>query len=346
MVFHAMASTAAWGADLLATRSKGRQRGVYYVDLGGGFEDLPSGWAFLGYGSRPTLLRDISRIIFKSFHLQIEGMVRPVVEWKEARAAECEVDLLSMCWCRDHEASGAQPFFLVLPPDALAELSHAYGSLFAPELLRVAKEATDVLTLDGSESFDQCALSGLGTPGSQSWLEKVGVATNKARDRQNRERQRASDRTAVAAIRERERLLQIESECADLDGLVRRYRGRIPPDHLMLLVRVNQPPAGPLTNAILLSWMRSKDSLPEIRSTDALYWPSSLRLLVWTLRGQESAVLKALSHSGPAGRAAVDEIARLSGEAKAKLQSFTGVGYSGGAGIAAGILRTWASLVP
>ena len=103
-------------------------------------------------------------------------------------------------------------------------------------------------------------------------------------------------------------------------------------------------PAGPLTNAVILSWFSQREGVPRADFSDNRHWPPSLRLLYWVFSGQQSAVWSSLEAAGQLGSAAADAIKELVDRARNEGPARGGGGT--GAAISAGVHRAWLSLLP
>jgi len=322
VVLYAMASTMMWGADLIAARWRGSRCGVYYV--ADRSEDLPEGWAFLGPAHEKTLLRDMARLIFEARDWRITGLIHAVVRSKTLPVNDADVDLLSICWCCDHEADGSQPLLLTLPPQAVDLVVQRYGSLFSPDLTSFAEKTADAFGLYDPEPFETSPLAQFGSPESTEWFSVV----EEEADRALQERRHAED------LRQQKQL----------EDLVARYGSKLPVTHLAHLSKFPQPPAGPLTNAIILSWASAEGSLPRVDHQD--HRPPSLRLLHWVFAGQQAAVWDSLERAGPMGCAAARRIRQEIATAAEELARRRGAGGGLAAAIWVGIRRGWLSLLP
>jgi hypothetical protein len=80
------------------------------------------------------------------------------------------------------------------------------------------------------------------------------------------------------------------SECAHLEKLVSKYGSKLPATYLAHLPKFPQPPAGPLTNAIILSWVSAEGHWPHVDYKGHRHWPTGLRLLHWVFSGQQAVV--------------------------------------------------------
>jgi hypothetical protein len=333
-----------WGADLIAARWRGSRCGVYYVDLAGPSEDLPKGWAFLGPAREKTLLRDMARLIFDARDWRITGLIHAVVRSKTLLVNDTDVDLLSICWCCDHEADGSQPFLLTLPPEAIDLVVQRYGSLFSPDLRSLAIKTADAFGLYDPEPFENSSLAQFGSPESTEWFSVVEQAADRVlQERRHAENLHQQRMKALAAETERE-IAKIESECAHLEDLVARYGSKLPVAYLARLPKFPQPPAGPVTDAIILSWASAEGSLPHAEHQD--HRPPSLRLLHWVFTGQQAAVWDNLKRAGPMGCAAACRIRQEIETAADELARRRGSGSGLAAAIWVGIRRGWLSLLP
>jgi hypothetical protein len=319
-----MISTMVWGADLVVTRSRGTECNVFYVDLAGPSSILPKGWAFLGRVKRSTVNHDISRILVKEDReCRVDGLIPVVVRTTKLEYLQSEIELLSICWCYDHEASGTEPFLLALPPDALELARQTYGTLLAPEFIKLARNAVSAFDLEIGNTLSDCDLVRFGPPDSPEWFAEVAAAAQDILDRRCREeaerKRRAEARAATEQAAKKAREASIISECMDIEGLARRYGTKIPSEVLAHLPRVPRPQAGPLTNAIIVSWFSKRRELPELDKRDNLHWPPTLRLLYWIFNGQQADVWHSLKAGGATESAAARRIERLIDKAKREL---------------------------
>jgi hypothetical protein len=268
--------------------------------------------------------------------------MKAVVAASSLEYRECDIELLSICWSCDHEGTGAEPFFLILPPDDLEVAAKTFGSLYAPELLTLAKDITSAFDLDPNQTFDECVLAQFGRPDRPEWFTKVAA---KARDiiaQHARENASQQKRLEAAVAAEKAREARMISECSDVEGLVRRHGSAIPPMILAYLSKVEQPRAGTITNAIIVSWFLGEAKLPRLEFRDNLHWPPSLRLLKWIFSGQQTAVWTSLRNAGSIEAEAANRIEQLIELARTVPRGGGGTG----AAISAGISRTWLSLLP
>jgi hypothetical protein len=293
-----------------------------------------------GEGPRP------SQVIARAWRTQpqdcrIEGLIHAVVQSKTIIVRDSDVDLLSLCWCCNHDADGSQPFLLTLPPETIDFAMHRYGSLFSPDLTSLATKAADAFGLDDPELFENSPLAQFGPPASTEWFSLV----ERAADHVLQERLQAEDlhqqrMRADAAEVERE-IANIESECSHLEKLVAKYGSKLPATYLAHLPKFPQPPAGPLTNAIVLSWVSAEGHWPQVDFKDHRHWPIGLRLLDWVFSGQQAAVWDSLERAGPTGRAVALRIQQFVSNAQDELANHPRIGLGGATG--AGI---WVSIGP
>jgi hypothetical protein len=344
-VLRAMASTMAWGADLIAARSRGSKRAVFYVDLSGPSEVLPKGWDFLGLVQGEWLIQEIAELIYQFYEYRIDGLLHAAIEYKEGPVSDAESELLSLCWCREHEADGCQPFYLILKREGLERTWRKFGSLTNPDLIAIAREATVAFDLDAGQNLDRSPLAAdFGVPGSDEWFKRVESVTRKYHQKRIETEARATALSEQSARRQEQRIARIKLVVADLERLVNKYGARIPCSYLAHLPKTPRPVPGPLSDAILLSWDACGGNVPNVAVPANLHWPGSLFLLHWVMKGQASEVLHSLAQCGHPGKNVIRRIERMVDAAKEDLQR----GFGGGSGgpIWFGIRRAWISLIP
>lgn len=334
-----------WQADIVALRSRGSSSRcrIWYLESS---EASGAKRKFLGYARLDFLLWDISRLVYGVQECRVEGLVQAVVKSDEISIRQVDVDFLSICWCYDHVADGIQPFILTFFPEIIDVVVNRYGSLLSVDFIKFAAKILDAFKPDHSASFDKSPLASFGSPGSLNWLLAIeSAADHLLGERSSRSVNLLKLQKEQISV-ERENAL-IDKECVNVQKLVAKYGFRIPPTHLVRLLMVARPEAGRLSNAILLSWMFSKDKIEATIYKDNLYWPVSLRFLKWIFSDQQAKVWGSLESHSVDGRIAAQYIREIIHDAvdKLSIQIKRAGGSANASAIPSGIRKSWLALL-